>query len=36
METIVMSIYKLIEQVLPDLVIMIAMGAGFWIRGMVR
>lgn len=36
METLVMSIYKLIEQVLPDLVTMLAMGAGFVIRGMVK
>lgn len=36
METIIMGTYKLIEQVLPDLVIMIAMGAGFVIRGLVK
>lgn len=36
METIIMGAYKLIEQVLPDLVIMLAMGAGFLIRGMVK
>jgi hypothetical protein len=36
MDTLIMSMYKLIEQLLPDLVIMIAMGSGFVIRGMVK
>lgn len=36
METFFIAAFKLIQQVLPDLIIIFAMGMGFLIRGMVK